>query len=254
MSTACEAIRRADDDTLKITASGTTYAGQILQLEDGRAAVKAGLETAASGDIIAVDVCGVFDVLSASGTTFSEGDEVWWDDSASQAVAPSLAVADADFYLGTARAAKVSGDLFVSVDLNKKVAYRPAVYEFDCETGVDSSAHILIPACQNPHGLLILGVYSVVTEQFGGASQDQGIVTIRDTDDNSICTLTPSDSGADAIGDVIVGTNKVLGGTTGDAVKSVAAGKGVKGIVTQACSGSGAAGKQKVYIVATPLV
>jgi len=255
MSTACEAIRRGDECVLKVTASGIVYGGQVLRLEDGRAAVKTGLETAASGDIISVDVEGVFDFLSATGTTFSEGDEVVWNDSTNLAIQPSLAVDAAScFTVGVARAAKVSGDLFVRVDLNRKVALRPVVYEFDCETGVDATEHVLIPAAMNPSGLLILGVYSIVTEVFGGASEDQGIVTIKDGSANTICTLTPTNAGADAAGDVIVGTNKVLGGTTGDAVKTVAAGVTVTGIVSQACSGAGAAGKQKVYILTTPLV
>jgi predicted RecA/RadA family phage recombinase len=248
MSTACEAIRRNDDAVLKVTASGTVYAGQVLRLEDGRAAVKTGLETAASGDIISVDVEGVFDFLSASATIFSEGDEVVWNDSTNLAIQPSLAVDAA----GVARAAKASGDLFVRVDLNKKVALRPVVFEFDTET--DATEHVLIPASQNPNGLLILAIYGVVTEVFGGASEDQGIVTVKDGDGNSLATLTPTNAGADAIGDVIVGTGKVLGATTGDAIKTVAAGKTVTGIVSQATSGASAAGKMKVYVLATPLV
>lgn len=128
----------------------------------------------------------------------------------------------------------------------------PIVYEFDTETGVDATAHTLIPASQNPRGLLILGVFGRVTEVFAGASEDQGIVTVQDEDDTAIATLTPTNAGADAVGDIIVGY-AAHAATTGAATKTVAAGKAVEGIVSQATSGAGAAGKMKVYIEAIPL-
>lgn len=128
----------------------------------------------------------------------------------------------------------------------------PIVYEFDTETGVDATAHTLVPASQNPRGLLILGVFGRVTEVFGGASEDQGIVTVQDEDDTAIATLTPTNAGADALGDIIVGYS-AYAASTGAATKTVAAGKAVEGIVSQATSGAGAAGKMKVYVVAIPL-
>lgn len=254
MSTACEAIRRDDHDVLRVTASGTTYSGQILRLDDGRAGVKSGLETAASGDTISVDVCGIFDVVSESATTFSKGDEVFWNDSTNYAI-PAAASVDGSnlIYLGTADTAKASGETVVRVDLNSRVALRPTVYEFDCEDAVDTTAHTLVSASQNSNGFVVELAYGLVTEVFAGASQDQGIVTVKDSDGTTICTLTPSDGGADAIGDVVIGTSKLVGGATGDAVKTVAAGKGITGTVTQTTTGSGKAGKMKVYLKLTPL-
>ncbi len=251
MSTAAKAIRRDCDEVLRVTAVAVTYGGDLLQLEDGRAAVKSGLETAAIGDLMSVDVDGIFDVLSASATTFSRGDEVWWDLSAMQAVKANTALDTGDFYLGIADADKASGDLFVRVILNERVAVRPIVHEFATTTDVASVT--LVPANENSNGFLVRLVYAIVTEVFAGGTEDQGVVTVKDGDGNTIATLTPTNAGADAVGDVIIGTNKLLGGTTGDAVKTVAAGKSITAIVTQATSGVAAAGKMKVYLDLVPL-
>lgn len=132
------------------------------------------------------------------------------------------------------------------------ISLDPIVYEFDCETGIDSATHILLPAAANAGGLVIVDGFAIVTEVFGGATEDQGIVTVTDTDANSLFTLTPSNLGADAINDVIVGTS-LPGAVTGDAAKVVAAGKGIEASVTQATSGSGAAGKMKVVLIVRPL-
>ena len=251
MSTAAKAIRRCCDEVLKMIAVAITYAGDILQLEDGRAAVKIGLDTTAIGDPMSVETEGIYDIVSASATTFSRGDEVWWDLSALQAVPASGTLDTGDIYLGVADADKVSGDLFVRTILNKKVALRPIVHEF--ATTTDLTSHTLVPANMNSNGFVVELVYAVVTEVFAGATEDQGIVTVKDGDGNTICTLTPTNAGADAVGDVILGTSKLLGGATGDAIKTVAAGKSITAITTQATSGAGAAGKMKVYLKLTPL-
>lgn len=256
-----EATFLRDPCTHKLTASGALTGGEVHQLSDSRAAYVDGLQAVASGDTYGARKSAIVKLPAASGTTFSKGDRVIWDASANLCVQPALTVdGSADFYVGIAHKAKVSGETVVEVELNAQPLQpaipRPFVYEFDCETGVDADPHTLIPANMNKNGLLVLAVYGVVTEVFGGASQDQGIVTIKDTagTPNTICTLTPSDAGADAVGDVIVGTAKILGGATGDAIKTVAAGLGITGTVTQACSGAGAAGKQKVYVLVMPLV
>jgi len=131
--------------------------------------------------------------------------------------------------------------------------YAPLVPELDCESGVDSADHMLIPKWMNQFGLLILAVYGVITEVFAGASQDQGVVTVYDEDDNAITTITVADAGADAAGDVRLGYN-IFGATAGDAAKTVAAGKYVDCKVTQNTSGTSAAGKMRVHIIAKPLV
>lgn len=254
---AAEALLYGDECVIDDVASGAVASGEVLRLSDGRAAVNSGLKAAATNDSIAQRVCGLFKIASASATTFSKGDPVFWDASASAAV-PAAANLDgaADHYLGTAVAAKTSGQLTVIVDLNAGFQrLRPFVFEFDTET--DTDVHTLIPAYMNPTGLQLLSIIGIVSEVFGGASQDQGIVTVKDGagTPNTLCTLTPSDAGADAVGDVIQGAgaaNAILS-ATGVAVKQVAAGLAVTGTVTQATSGAGAAGKMKVYILALPL-
>lgn len=128
------------------------------------------------------------------------------------------------------------------------------VREFDCEDGEDGDAVTLIPAHLNPNGLLILNVVGRVTEQFGGGTEDQGVITIKDTKSSptTLTTLTASDSGADAVGDIVVGY--VIGGaTTGDAGEFIDAGYGVTAQVTQATSGASAAGKIQVLVYAVAL-
>lgn len=127
------------------------------------------------------------------------------------------------------------------------------VREFDCETAAgDSSAKMLYPAWANPSGLLVESVYGVITEVFAGASEDQGVVTVRDTVPNTITTITVADSSGDAAGDVRLGYD-ISRATVGDAGKTVAAGVGIEAIVSQGTSGASAAGKMKVYLRVTPL-
>jgi hypothetical protein len=120
------------------------------------------------------------------------------------------------------------------------------VFEFDCaETPV---TNVIIPAADNPNGILITSVFGYITEAMVGSSEDQGIVTVSDESDNAICTLTPSDGAADAIGDYILGlqTDSTATGTAHPGL--VAAGEYVDAIVTQATAGT-PAGKYKVYVL-----
>jgi predicted RecA/RadA family phage recombinase len=242
-------------------AASTVTSGEVVQLSDGRTGVKLGLQSAASGDAISYATQGIYKFDSASGTLFTIGDPVYWDASANKAV-PKAATLDggADLYLGTAIAAKTSGQTTVTVDLNVLPQWPGVIcsqpFDFDCQTGVDEDLHTLIPAAMNHKGLLILGVYGRITEAMVGSSEDQGVITIADDEDspNTLGTLTPSDGAADSIGDVIAGSNNVLGGATGLAVKQVAAGQAVTGQVTQATSGGSPAGKVRVWILAVPLI
>lgn len=71
------------------------------------------LESIAAGGTGTVAIAGRFDAASASGTTFSVGDPVYWDSSTTLAVKTSTSI-----YLGLATKAKVSGETRVEVDLN----------------------------------------------------------------------------------------------------------------------------------------
>jgi len=132
---------------------------------------------------------------------------------------------------------------------------KPFVAELDVETGEDTADHVLLPAWMNRRGVVIELVYAIITEAMVGSSEDQGIITVYDSDDNALATLTPSDAAADAIGDMVIGTNPILiSGATGDAAKYLAAGKGIDCKVTQATSGGTPAGKMKVYLVVRDLI
>jgi predicted RecA/RadA family phage recombinase len=260
---------------IKETASGAIASGAPGKTADGRANFLEGQQAAISGDAVSKRTEGFVLVPAASGTTFAKGADVIWDASAGLAVNPALTGIDggADYFVGKCSRAKVSGELFVEVELNTR-SLRPAVpqpfvCEFDCEDGQDETSsvkneHVLVPAEFNRHGLLILAVYGVVTEVFAGDGEDQGVVTVRDASNNTLATLTTTDPVApsegveevlaDAVGDVIVGTNKLIGATTGAAIKTVAAGQYIDAQVTQETAGTGKAGKMKVYVLCMPLV
>lgn len=192
--------------------------------------------------------------------TFAIGDTVIYDVSAGRAVPPNLTVdADADYEIGVAVLAAAATDLYVFVLPERQVrsryaALEPFVYEFDSEELIDVTAHTLIPAWMNRHGLLFMGAYGLITEVYAGAGEDQGIVTIEDSDGNDLSTLTATNAGADAVNDVIIGTNDIYTATSGDAAKIVPAGKGIRGITTQFTAGAGKAGKMKVYLRVIPLL
>jgi len=127
--------------------------------------------------------------------------------------------------------------------------------EVDCENA--SEVVQLIPARANHGGLVVVAAFAVVTEQFGGDTEDQGVVTLYDSADASLnLTFTPADAGADAINDIIReagSADDVITATSGDAGAVVGAGKGVYAKVTTAVSGASAAGKLKVVVIAAAL-
>jgi len=193
-----------------------------------------------------------------SGPTFAVGDTIVWDNSASLAVALGLDHdGSADLPVAVCVAAAGTNDDFVvgmpTQALERYTTIRPFVFEFDVADG-DVLEHIMIPAWMNRHGLVIEQCYGIVTEAMVGSSEDQGVVTVEDEDDNSLSVITAADAAADAAGDILVGTNGVWGIASGAAVKTVAAGKAVQGFVSQQTSGGTPAGKIKVYIVARPLL
>ena len=86
-----------------------------------------------------------------------------------------------------------------------------------------------------------------------GSSEDQGIITVYDESNNALYTLTPSDAAADAINDIVVGY-MAQAASTGDAMKTVAAGEFIDCKVTQATSGGSPAGKMRVHLTVRPLI
>lgn len=99
-------------------AAATTYAsGEVIQLEDGRAGVVAGLQAIASGDAMCLYLAGIFALAAASGVTFAKGEAVYWDASANTAI-NTANIGAGDFFVGFAEVAKVSGQLVVQTDIN----------------------------------------------------------------------------------------------------------------------------------------
>lgn len=244
---------QSDPTCVDYTPSVATTAGTAIQLADGTAGIVN--NTLAANELGAAQIAGVAKVSAASATTWSDGDEIWYDASAANAVKKSNDMdGDTDFRLGIAVGAKVSGTTVGYVRLNQmRPPLDPIVYEFDVADG-DVLEHVLIPAEMNPNGLVILQAFGIVTEVMAGSSEDQGIVTVEDEDDNVLSVITAADAAADASGDILIGTNGAWGISSGSAIKTVAAGKAVQGFVSQQTSGGTPAGKIKVYIQAVPLV
>ncbi|MBN1490280.1 MAG: hypothetical protein JXA69_10210 [Phycisphaerae bacterium] len=132
-----------------------------------------------------------------------------------------------------------------------------AAVELDCRAGGSPSEAVLIPAALNTGGMVVAECFGIVTEVLAGATEDLAVITFKDTDDNPLnIMLTTSDNGADAVNDILVpsGTTVTLwAGSTGAPAAVVPAGKGIKAVVTQATSGTGAAGKVKVLVKAVSL-
>lgn len=139
-------------------------------------------------------------------------------------------------------------------DLNIEDAL-PAVIEFDFATtgGTGTTAVTVAPGSTNAKGWVFYDAFGIVSEVFGGDTEDQGVLTLADTADNALGTLTPSNGGADALNDIVACTNRAVAQTTGTAIKTIAAGVGIKATITQQTSGTGEAGKLKLYLVLRPL-
>jgi len=235
------------------TPSAAVDAGEVVQLNDGRAGVC--VTDIAASALGAVYTAGIFDITSASSTTFTAGDPVYWDASASVAI-DTPATAD-DIYLGTAVVAKVSGDLVVTTDLNANGATgglpvfgtRPVTFDH-----ADTASYTILNAAQNPNGHVIVASFGKITEACAGGTEDQLVVTLYDSDDNALSVLTVSNAGADSVGDVIVGTRTPTAGSTGDALALVPAGKGLYAKISQATSGTGVAGAMQVKALLAAVV
>jgi len=111
---ALEAVYRLPFDERDHTLAAAQKGGDIVQTADGYAGVVMGTGDYALGDVVRVKVKGIFDIASASATTFSAGVICEWDESDTVAVAQAAG----DFDLGTVVAAKTSGQTTVRVSLN----------------------------------------------------------------------------------------------------------------------------------------
>jgi|SRR3990172_9514593 len=233
--------------------AGVAYtSGEVIQLADGRAAIVANLVPVAIGEQVTFQTVGIGRLASATGTTFAKGAPVYWDASANVAI--TTPGADADFYVGTAVAAKVSGNLNVLVELNQPftrglqalLATREVLLDH-----ADTVEYIVVTAAENPNGMLVQAFTGIVTEAPAGSSEDQLILGLYDEDDNQLSTLTTTDTTPDAAGDIIVGTLSGFAAATGAVYAVIPAGKAAYVKVAQATVGT-PAGAVKVHAILLP--
>lgn len=251
-----EAAKKYDAGEYHFTASGTMAGGSLFQMSDGRAAVVSQLKGAVSGDRVSAQTQGIFGLAAASATLFAVGDDVFWDASADLAItAPASAE---DFYCGKCVKEKVDGATEVWTDLNVGgisggslggLVQSPTV-ELDWE---DATEYTVLNAEQNPSGAYVFACFGEITEQCAGGDEDQLICQLLDEDDNVLSVLTVTDGGADAVGDIVQGTQTANGASTGAVLKKVPADKAAKVKVSQATSGAGAAGTMAVTVVFLPI-
>ena len=115
MSTS-EAIAVKPGCTHNFTLTAAASCGEIIAVGGGMLGVVATQDGGAIGDTVAVYIDGEFDLLAASGTTFSAGGAVQWNTST------NLAVGSGGTAIGIAWLAKVSGTTRVRTLLNQYVA------------------------------------------------------------------------------------------------------------------------------------
>ena len=111
---------------------------------------------------------------------------------------------------------------------------------------VANSTVDLVPARLVTTNSFVLEAFAIVTEQLAGGTEDQGVITIYEDAGTpvSLGTIAFADASGDAVGDIRLRTALSDGG----AANPAAGNKKYYAKVTQATSGTSAAGKAKVYI------
>ena len=104
----------------------------------------------------------------------------------------------------------------------------------------------LVPAELVTPGSHVLDAWGIVTEQLGGGTEDQGVVTLYEDAGSpvSLGTIAFADAGGDAVGDI---RNRAAL-SDGAAANPAAGNKKYYAKVTTACTGTSAAGKVRIYI------
>lgn len=114
-----EAESYAEGCMVDITPTAAISAGQVLQLQDGRAAFAP--DAIAAGVKGAVQVGGLVKLAKTTSMVMLPGSGVFWDHSANKA--HLLHGNDKDFYIGTVQDDAASADTQVIVALNQRPAY-----------------------------------------------------------------------------------------------------------------------------------
>jgi predicted RecA/RadA family phage recombinase len=103
-------------------ATATIGAGEIQQMNDGRAGVRTGLTSKASGDPVGFVTEGQFTVPKTASIVIVDGQPVFWDHSANTATyAPA---SDKDYFLGSAVGDAAGSASTLVVNLNVQPAYK----------------------------------------------------------------------------------------------------------------------------------
>lgn len=113
---------RGDQDPYHHTLSAAASPGEVIELDatNDFAGVVLGLNDDALGNgaLAAVATKGIWDFKAASALTFAIGEYVFWDVTGNTVIKDSVAAAD--LFLGpVVEKAKVAGELWVRVDLNR---------------------------------------------------------------------------------------------------------------------------------------
>lgn len=122
----------------EFVAAAAIASGEVLQMPDGSAGVRAGLRAAESGDTCTVYTAGRFLVPKVAGIAILQGGEVFWDRANSKATF-NRAVVGA-FLLGVAAADAAEADTEVEVHLNARSFYRANLAEGLFDTAIVKTA------------------------------------------------------------------------------------------------------------------
>ncbi len=113
-----QATFRREPGTKEFAGSAAYLSGQVIQ-RNGQACIAAGLNSAASGDQVAFYTEGLFDILKSTSVVMLEGQEIWWDESASKATH----CIDGDYIIGICNADTTAAATRVGVWLNQMGVY-----------------------------------------------------------------------------------------------------------------------------------
>lgn len=108
-------------DEVRVTAAAAVAAGEVWQMKDGRAAVYAGLNAAASGDRTSFVTTGQFTFTKTASMVLLDGGRAYWDHSAN--AVSYKKVNDRDFYLGRVVGDAASADTTCVVNINVDPPY-----------------------------------------------------------------------------------------------------------------------------------
>lgn len=117
-----EAVYRDTGDLVPFTPAAAISAGQVVQLNDGRAAAAPLAIDAGYLGVVRAD--GVHRVAKTASQVWLDGAPLWWDHSANAATCvPPLVAGDRDFFLGSAVGDAAAADTEGDVNLNVQPDY-----------------------------------------------------------------------------------------------------------------------------------